>query len=84
MQLEDFGKLPFYIENIYKNKETIRQEEIERIRAIKPPLRRLPEEERYVLLTVSGLKWLNSIICNFSLRVLILRQSFLSTFLTRD
>ncbi|XP_026818303.1 enkurin-like [Rhopalosiphum maidis] len=54
---KDFGKLPFYIEKIYKKNETIRQEEIERIRAIKPPLRRLPEEERYVLLTGLKINW---------------------------
>lgn len=56
MRLEDFGKLPLYIENIFKKKETVRQKEIERIQAIKPPMRHLPKEVRYELLTVSGLK----------------------------
>jgi len=56
--LKDFGKLPLYIEKILKKKETIRLVEIERVKAIKPPLRRLPEDERYELLTVSGLNYI--------------------------
>lgn len=56
---KDFGKLPLYIEKIFKKNETVRLVEIERTQAIKPPLRRLPEEECYELLTVSGLNIIN-------------------------
>lgn len=55
--MKDFGKLPVYIEKILKKNETVRLVEIERIKAIKPPLRRLPEVERNDLLTVSGLNY---------------------------
>lgn len=58
MWLKDFGKLPLYIEKILKKNETTRLLEIERIKSIKPPLRRLPEEERYELLTVSGFNYI--------------------------
>lgn len=69
MRLEDFGKLPLYIEKIFKKKETVRQKEVERIQAINLPMRHLPKEERYVLLTVSGLKYYYL----FTLEVILLR-----------
>lgn len=52
---KNFGKTPSYIKKIIKNNETEKLAEIERIRAIKPPLRYLPLDERNELLTVSGL-----------------------------
>lgn len=54
-RLKDYGKTPEYIERILKEKETVRLAEVERIRAIKPPLRRLSKEELNDLLTVSGI-----------------------------
>ncbi|CAI6356745.1 unnamed protein product [Macrosiphum euphorbiae] len=54
---KDFGKLPLYIEKIRKKNETIRLLEIERIKAIKPPLSRLPEDKRYELLTGLKTNW---------------------------
>ncbi|XP_022162837.1 enkurin-like [Myzus persicae] len=54
---KDFGKLPLYIEKIFKKNETVRLVEIERTQAIKPPLRRLPEEECYELLTGLKTNW---------------------------
>jgi len=50
---KNFGKTPSYIRKIIKDKETKKLAEEERIRAIKPPLRYLPADERNELLTVS-------------------------------
>lgn len=50
---KNFGKTPSYIRKIIKDKETVKLAEVERIRAIKPPLRYLPADERNALLTVS-------------------------------
>lgn len=60
---KDFGKTPAYILKIKKEKELARQKEEERKRAIKPPLRRLPDSERNELLKVRPvvLSFLNSI-----------------------
>jgi len=52
---KNFGKTPSYIKKIIKNNEKEKRAEVERIRAIKPPLRYLPADERNELLTVSGL-----------------------------
>jgi len=52
---KNFGKTPSYIKKIIKTNETEKLAEVERIRAIKPPLRYLPADERNELLTVSGL-----------------------------
>ncbi|KAE9525086.1 hypothetical protein AGLY_014500 [Aphis glycines] len=54
---KDFGKLPLYIEKIFKKIETLRQKEVERIQAIKPPIRHLSKEERFVLLTGLKANW---------------------------
>uniref|UniRef100_A0A2S2NDN5 Enkurin n=1 Tax=Schizaphis graminum TaxID=13262 RepID=A0A2S2NDN5_SCHGA len=51
---KNFGKTPPYIKKIIKEKEMEKLAEVERVRAIKPPLRYLPEEERKELL--KGLK----------------------------
>lgn len=53
LRLKNFGKTPSYIKKILKDKEMEKVAEVERVRAIKPPLRYLPEEERMELLKVS-------------------------------
>jgi len=50
---KNFGKTPLYIKKIIKDKEMVKIAEVERIRAIKPPLRYLQADERNALLTVS-------------------------------
>ncbi|XP_026815950.1 enkurin-like [Rhopalosiphum maidis] len=51
---KNFGKTPSYIKKIIKEKEMEKLAEVDRVRAIKPPLRYIPEEERKELL--KGLK----------------------------
>ncbi|XP_025198161.1 enkurin-like [Melanaphis sacchari] len=51
---KSFGKTPSYIKKINKKNEMEKLAEVERVQAIKPPLRFLPEEERKELL--KGLK----------------------------
>ncbi|KAL5237823.1 hypothetical protein ACI65C_005233 [Semiaphis heraclei] len=54
---KNFGKTPSYIRKIIKDKETVKLAEVERIRAIKPPLRYLPADERNALLTGLKTNW---------------------------
>ncbi|XP_025207524.1 enkurin-like [Melanaphis sacchari] len=54
---KDFGKLPLYIKKKFKKNETDKRIEIERIQAIKPPLRHLSEEEHHTLLTGLKTNW---------------------------
>jgi len=56
--LKNFGKTPSYIKKILKDKEMEKVAEVERVKAIKPPLRYLPEEERMELLKVSVFNYL--------------------------
>lgn len=51
---KNFGKTPLYVKKIIKKNEMEKLAEVERIRAIKPPLRYLSLDERNELLTVSG------------------------------
>lgn len=59
---KNYGKTPAYIVKMYKEKEMAHMMETERKRAVKPPLRYLPEAERNELMTVRarliGLKYI--------------------------
>jgi len=50
---KNFGKTPPYIRKLIKDKEMFNLAEVERLRAIKPPLRYLAADERNELLTVN-------------------------------
>jgi len=52
---KNYGKIPPYIKKIINDKKKEKQAEGERIQAIKPPLRYIPEEERNQLLTVGSI-----------------------------
>ncbi|KAE9533355.1 hypothetical protein AGLY_009258 [Aphis glycines] len=54
---KNFGKTPSYIKKILKDKEMEKVAEVERVKAIKPPLRYLPEEERMELLKGMKANW---------------------------
>ncbi|VVC38184.1 Enkurin domain [Cinara cedri] len=54
---KNYGTTPKYIIKMYKEKETARQKEEDRVRAIKPLLRLLPQEEREGLLTGLKTNW---------------------------
>ncbi|XP_050442625.1 enkurin [Adelges cooleyi] len=54
---KNFGKTPVYILKMYKEKEKARIMENERIKAIKPPLRYIPEHERNKLLNGLKINW---------------------------
>lgn len=50
---ENYGRTPAYIVKMHLEMEAARRTEAERKRAVKPPLRQLPEDERNELLNVS-------------------------------
>jgi len=49
---QSYGKLPVYLKKRNKEKEIEKQKEEERKRAIKPPLRQLPDDEKQEMLNV--------------------------------
>ncbi|KAL4105115.1 hypothetical protein QTP88_020387 [Uroleucon formosanum] len=54
---KNFGKTPLYVKKIIKKNEMEKLAEVERIRAIKPPLRYLSLDERNELLTGMKANW---------------------------